>query len=517
MTDKMTHRHTFSAAILMVSTLVSRILGFVKTIVIGAVFGASGTADVVNAVFQVPDNLRKLVTEGAFSAAFVPVLSASLLNEPFDSSRKIARNIFSFLFIILVPLIVLALVFARQTIGVLLPFPDPAKTDLAVDLFRFAFPYLLFAGISAFLMGVLNSHNRFVPSAVAPVMFSVTNILCLLLFSNRLGVFSLALGTLLGGLFQVLFQLPSYLGLKYDLRPDLLFNNPHFRTIRKQWLPMLLSASLFTVNQQVAFFLASTLQDGSASALSNALDFWHFPFGIFSTSITTVLFTRMSRQAASGDKNGLIDTLGSGLGLMLVILIPASLGFLLMGREIIAVALERGKFTPEGTLLASNVLAGYSWGLVPVSAFGYFQRLFYSVNDYKTPLAVSAAVVLINVLSAVMLMRTPLQVSGLAYANTIAYSIGLIAMATAARKQLGSLNGRPLGVTFLKVAASTAAMAGLIMGLKALTAGLWTRANSLTNFALVSGIILLSVGVTFAIYFLARIRIVTDLVQGRFK
>ncbi|MBN1411508.1 MAG: murein biosynthesis integral membrane protein MurJ [Spirochaetales bacterium] len=511
------HRSTLVTVIVMVCTLISRILGFVKIAVIGAVFGASGTADVVNAVFQIPNNLRKLVAEGAFSASFIPVLSNSIMKEPFAETKKIARNILTFILMINIPLVLLAVVFARPVIDTLLPFPDPQKVNMAADLFRYIFPYILLVSLSAFLMGVLNSHNRFIASALAPITFSISLVFCVLVFGKSLGVYAMALGVLLGGLFQVAFQVPSYLKSRYDFKLDFKLNNPHFKTIGKQWLPILISSSIFALNQQLAAFFASALEDGSISALNYAIVFFQLPFGIFSVSITTVLFPRMSRQAATDDRNGLRETLSYGLSFMLVLLIPAAIGFIFMGKEIIAVALERAKFTRTGTEMTYQVLVGYSYGLFCVGAYTYLQRFFYSIKEYWTPLFISIGVIIIDIIFSIILKETALRVSGLAYANSISYTAGLIAMIVIARKKLKRINGKYLAKTLVKTMAAMAVMAGFIIVARYLTGGMWTEKNSLVNLLLVAAICVLAAGIAFGMYYVTRTKVVLDLIHGRFK
>jgi putative peptidoglycan lipid II flippase len=157
----------------------------------------------------------------------------------------------------------------------------------------------------------------------------------------------------------VVFQLPAFFRRGYDLKPDFRFRYPPFLRILKQWLPVLASASISALTEQVAILLASGLADGSVSALSNALVFFQLPFGIFSISIVTVLFPKMSRQAALQDREGLVDTVSYGLRFILILMVPASLLFIILGRQIIEVAMQRGAFTAQGTLWTFQVLRAY--------------------------------------------------------------------------------------------------------------------------------------------------------------
>jgi putative peptidoglycan lipid II flippase len=286
MMDKETSigKSTVSTFVVMICTMVSRILGFARTAVVTAIFGASGAADVINLTFAVPNNLRKLMAEGALSSAFIPVLSETLVEKPDGTeSKSIVRSILTFQLILLVPLSVLCIVFARPLIAVVLAeFSEEWQVTLSAGLFRWFINYLLLISISAVLMAVLNSHNRFFVPALTPILFSVSVIGSILLLHGRLGEYSMAVGVLAGGLAQILFQTPSFMRLGYRFRPNFDFSSPRFRKVLRQWLPVLATSSIYTITETVAFRFSSGLAPGSASAMSNALVFWQLPFGIFS-------------------------------------------------------------------------------------------------------------------------------------------------------------------------------------------------------------------------------------------
>jgi len=497
-------------------TLATRLLGFVKIALVGAIFGASGVADVWNAVFTIPNNLRKLMAEGAMSSAFIPVLSASLLNDPGrQGAKKTTRAIMSFQLVLLVPLIGLGILFAEPVIHALLSFPQPEKMRLSAELFRWIFGYLLLISVSAVLMGVLNSHNVFVIPALTPLLFSIAVIAATLIFWRSLGIFSLAVGILAGGAAQILFQLPTFFKLGYDLRLDFDYRHEQFKRVLKLWIPVLVSSSIFAINQQIAVLFASGLEDGSTSALSNAVVFWQLPFGIFSSSIITVLFPRMSRQAAGEDRGGLRESVSYGLQFILILMIPASIVYVLMGRQIIQVALERSAFTAQGTLMAASVLTGYSLGMFSVAAFTFLQRFFYSRQDYRTPLAASLIVSALDIGFSLWLKETPLRVTGLAVANSLAFSAGTVILLKKARAILGSLNGRMMLDTLLRMAVSNLPLVVFLPLFLQWTAPFWTRGSSLRNLLLLLAALAGGGGITLLLYYLTGIRMVRDVLPGR--
>lgn len=425
-------------------TMISRILGFVRIAVISAVFGAAGVADVINLTFNIPNNFRKLLAEGALSAAFIPVLSESIVHD--DGShggpRRIVRNILSFQLILLVPLCLLCIVFARPLVsGVLAHFDEPWKEALSADLFRWFINYLLLISVSAALMGALNSHSRFFISAVTPVLFSLCVISSIVILHPLMGPYAMVVGVLVGGAAQILFQTPQFLKLGYDFKPDFKFHHPAFRRIMKQWLPVVVTSSVFTITQVVAFRFASALEEGSTSALTYAVVFWQLPMGIFSASITTVLFPKMSRQDARGDREGLRESLQYGVRFMAVFLIPSAVFLTLFGTETISLALQRGKFTAENTYMTAKVLGAYSLGLFSVGVFNFSQRFFYAAKEYRIPFWVAFGTGALDIILSVILKETSLRVSGLALANSISFSLGAAVFLILARRRLGRIEG----------------------------------------------------------------------------
>ncbi|MCL2294761.1 MAG: murein biosynthesis integral membrane protein MurJ [Spirochaetes bacterium] len=423
-------KSSVSAILVMLCTFISRILGYVKIAVIAGFFGATGKADVLNAVFSIPNNLRKLMAEGALSSAFIPVLTESLIKEKDKAVTKgIVRNILAFQVVIIVPLCVLSIVFADFLMTkVFLQFSDPYLSSLAIDLFRWFISYLLLISISAAVMAVLNTLGHFFIPAISPILFSITVVLGIVFFHEYLGIFSMVIGVLSGGLLQVIFQLPVFLKEGYDLKLNFNFNNHYFKKIMKNWFPVLVTASVFTINSQIAIRFASGLETGSSSALSYAIVFWQFPFGIFSASITTVLFPKMSRLAASNNTKELLETVNTGIIQLYSLLLPSGIFIFVMGNEIISIAMQRGAFTAENTALTAFVLRGYAAGIFAAGFFNFLQRFYYSVHNYKKSFIFAIIVCIIDVILSIILKETFLRVGGLAIANTIAFSIGAILM-----------------------------------------------------------------------------------------
>ncbi len=443
-----------TTVVVMSFTMLSRILGFVRIAVITAFFGASGKADVINLTFAIPNNLRKLMAEGALSSAFIPVLSQSIVENGTESprTRNIVRSLLTFQLIILIPFITISILAAAPLVThVLTQFKDPVQLDQAISLFRFFINYLLLISISALMIGVLNSTNHFFIPAVTPLLFSVSVIISIIFLNRYFGIYSMAIGVLLGGLLQIVFQYPLFRKTGFDFKLSFSFNDPYFRRIVKHWLPVLATSGVFTINQQVAFLLASGLESGSTSALSNALVFWQLPFGIFSASITTVLFPRMSRQAASDNMEGIRESINVGLQMLFSLLVPSAIVLGMFGKVIISAALQRGLFTADNTVMTAMVLTGYVFGLFSVGAFNFLQRYFYSVKNFRIPFYVSLFVCILDITLSVFLKNTELRVTGLAAANSISFTAGFFLLYILSIKKLDFLYTRKLLLTASKV------------------------------------------------------------------
>jgi len=416
-------------AVVSIATFASRLMGFARNAVVSALFGQTWKADVLNAVFSIPFNLRKLVAEGALSTAFIPVLSRTVEEDPSGQrSRQLVRAVFSLQILVLVPFILLAILFAPSIVAVLAPFDSLEKQVLAADLFRWFILYLFLISWSAVLMGVENTHQKFLIPAVSPILFSVAVIASLVILAPTMGVYAQVPGVLLGGLLPILLQWYGVKKLGYSMRPLVRFWTPDLQAMVKKWGPALTVSGIALLNQQISITLAATLPEGSVSALSNAIVFWQLPAGVFSASVVTVFFPRMSRQVARKDWDGASTTMVQGLELQALLLVPSGLLMALFAEPVIGLAFQRGQFVYENTVLAARVLSWLSWGLFLSGVFNFLQRFFYAKGDFKTPFRVSVVWALTDVAVSVTMMNTSLGVVGLAVGSVAGFGVGALVL-----------------------------------------------------------------------------------------
>ena len=475
-------------AIVGAATFASRLLGFVRNAVVGALFGQSWKADVLNAVFSIPMNLRKMVAEGAFSTAFIPVLSKTVEEDPTGArSRQLVRALFSLQVVVLVPFTVLAIVFAPQIVAVLAPFGSAEKQTLAVDLFRWFINFLFLVSLSAVLMGVENTHQKFLIPAVSPILFSVAVIGSLVLLFPTMDVYAQVPGVLLGGLLPILMQWFGFRKLGYSMVPLVRFWTPDLKETVRKWGPALMISGISLVNQQVSVTLAATLPEGSVSALTNAITFWQLPAGVLSASVITVYFPRMSRQVARKDWDSASSTMVQGLELQALLLVPAGLLMALFSEPIIAIAFQRGQFTYQDTVLAARVLSWLSWGLFFSGILNFLQRFFYAKGDFKTPFWISLLWAGTDVAVSVTLMHTSLGVAGLAAGSVAGFCVGAVVSLFVAWK---ALPWRRLGRLFwfwIRIVVALVPVAVGFQLLLAVTGRWWMGGLSLTSLGLLAG------------------------------
>jgi putative peptidoglycan lipid II flippase len=507
-------RSTVSTVIVMVCTAGSRLFGYVRQALFNYYFGGAGAADAINAVFNIPNNLRKLFAEGAFSSAFIPVLSTTLEEDASGARpRELVRTLVTLQLCVLLPLVALSLVFPGVFVTGLLNFTDPEKIAVGAQLMRWMFNYILFVSLSALVMAVLNTHGKFTVPALSPLMFTLSTVLSLLLFHGRLGVLAMGVGVFVGGILQIACQLPALRRQGYSLLPSLRLSNPDMAKTARLWVPYLASASIVTVNQFFAQFFASGLEDGSVSAITNSVMFLQIPVGIFTASVATVTFPAMSRQAAAGDTRALRDTVSYGIQFLLVLLVPSAVLLSLFGREIIAAAVQRGRFTPGATLMASRALTGYALGLVSMGLYTFLQKLFNSYKSFVVPLVSAGSIAALDIALSLVLKETPLRVSGLAYANSISFTAGMAMLLILARRRLGALGARQILVSLGKSVAASLPMAALLVAFLRWKPDMWIHGGGLRATAAITAVCAACVGLTVLMYVVLRVPFLTDLAR----
>ncbi len=453
-----------SAGLISVATMASRLLGVGREMVLSAFFGASVEMDAFNVAFRVPNLVRDLFAEGAMTAAFVPTFTRTLTVQGRDAAWRLGNLVINALLVVTGTLVALGIVFAYPITHAIAPgfAAVPGKLELTTELTRIMLPFLTTVAVSVAMMGMLNSLRRFFIPALSPAMFNVATIVCafaLIPVMHRLGlppILAIAIGTLAGGLGQMALQWPVLRKEGFRYQPVLDFANPDLREVLRLMGPGTLGLAAVQINVFVNTYLA-TSQASAISWLNYAFRLMYLPIGLFGVSIATAALPEIARRANEGDMAGMRRTISGALRMMLMLNVPATVGLVALAHPIVALLLQRGKFTPHDTAATALALMFYAPGLIGYSAVKIASPSFYSLRDSRTPVTVSVLAVLANLGINLMLVRV-MGYRGLALGTAIAAIFNAGTLLWLLRRRLGGLEGRRVAVSFVKILAASAAM-----------------------------------------------------------
>jgi len=476
------------------ATLASRILGYARDIVIARAFGAGPATDAFFVAFRIPNLLRRLLAEGALSTGIVPVFSATLARGGPVAFARMVRAVTGAGLVVLTVVSALGMALAPWIVAVMAPGwrAEPALFDLAVMLTRVMFPYLVLVGLGALAMGILNAHHRFFTAALSPAMLNIAMILSVLGLSGRMvpAILSLAVGVLVGGVGQLLVQLPEVRRLGVPLRPALDWAHPAVREIGRRLGPTAFSLAAVQVTVVVNTLLASLLPAGTVSYLYYADRVMEFPLGIFGIAVATAALPSMAAQAARHDHQALTATLGFSLRLAVFVAVPAAVGLIVLNDPIIRLLFQRGEFGAADTMLTAQALTGYAVGLPAFSATRLAAQTFYALGDVRTPVYVGFASVAANVVLALLLMW-PLQHVGLALASSLSAYVNLLGLCWILRRRR-LLGGAGMWVSVGRTLASSLVLLVWCLWLDRMIEGARLGAAS-TALALASGVLVYAI------------------------
>jgi putative peptidoglycan lipid II flippase len=433
-----------AAGIIGSMTFLSRILGYIRDMVIASIFGAGLYTDAFIAAFRIPNLMRRLFGEGSLSVAFVPVFSEYLVKEHSHSAHKLVRATLRLLIVILIITVVLGILFAPVIVKVVAPgFEDvPQKMGLTVSLSRLMFPYLFFIGLVALSTAILNTLGHFTAPALAPVFLNVGMITALLgtyLFSHRLDVLIIALsiGVLFGGGLQMVLQLPFLMqsGIDFKWRGPLF--HPGLKKVGRLMLPTVLGSAVYQINILIGTLLASQLPDGSISYLYYADRLVQFPLGIFAVALGTAVLPTLSRQAANGNYSELKETFSEALRLIFFLTLPAMAGLLVLRQSIVVILFQRGAFDAQTSKLTADALLYYGMGLWAYSAVRILLPTFYALQNTWVPVKSAVVSIGVNIAFGIILMR-PMGHCGLALATALASILNFGLLTLSLNFQLGA-------------------------------------------------------------------------------
>lgn len=447
-------------------TLVSRVLGFIRDIVIARLFGASLAADAFFVAFRIPNFFRRLSAEGAFSQAFVPVLSEVKQNKTAEEVEAFIQSTLGILCLFLCALTLVALLIAPVVILLFAPgfHAEPEKLELAVSLLRITFPYLIFISLTAMAAAVLNTYGIFAAPAITPVLLNIAMITAAILGSLYLEqpIYGLAWGVFVGGILQLALQWPFLKRLGIAFLPRFKGQHAGVKRVLKLMLPALVGVSAVQIGVLVDTLIASFLQNGSISWLYYSDRLMEFPLGVFGIALATVILPHLSQQHLETAPEGFSHTLDWALKITFLIALPATLGLCLLAEPILIALFQYGAFDVRDAKMASQSLIAYSVGLQAFILIKVLATAFYARQDTKSPVRIALIALGVNVVLNLVFVL-PLQHAGLALATSLAAFLNAGLLYRGLRKQGIYQPASGLKSFFVKVAIANIAMAGALL------------------------------------------------------
>ena len=415
-------------------TMMSRILGFVRDILIAAAIGAGPITDAFFIAFKLPNLFRRLFAEGAFSAAFVPIFAGAVEAEGRDAARAFAERTLSVLFVALLVITVLAEITMPWLMRVIAPgfLDEPEKFDLTVTLTRITFPYLLFISLVSLLSGVLNSLGRFAAAAATPILLNLCLIGAVMVLAPLMPTpgHALAWGVAAAGVIQFVWLYVAVVraGLWLRLlRPRL---TEDIRTLCRRAVPVAVGAGIYQINLVIDMIIASFLPSGSISYLFYADRVAQLPLGVIGVAVSTALLPMLSRQVRAGNHEAAMYSQNRALEFALLLTVPAAVALFVIAGPVIDVLFQRGAFGTNQAVATAAALTVYALGLPAYVLVKSLTPGFFAREDTATPVKISVLAMVVNVALSLLLMGPFLHV-GLAMAMAGAAWLNALLLATA--------------------------------------------------------------------------------------
>lgn len=403
-------------------TILSRIVGLVREIVFANFFGASAGMDAFLVAFRIPNFMRRLFAEGAFSQAFVPILSEYRQLRSEQDAHIFINRMAGMLSLVLLCVTTITVLLAPIFVMIFAPgfIHDPTRFSLAVSMLRVTFPYLLFISLTAFAGAILNSYDIFSVPAVTPVLlnFSLISAAIFLAPYFKNPVQALAWGVFIGGVLQLCFQLPFLKRLHLFPRPQIFWRDPGVKKVIKLLVPAIFGVSVAQISVLIDTLFASFLREGSITWLYFSDRMTNFPLGVFGVAIAVVVLPHLSRTHANKAAHEFSASLDWALRSILIIGIPSAVGLFMLAAPLLSTILQHGKFNIFDVTMASRSLMAFAVGLPAFMSIKVLASGFYSRQDIKTPVKIAVIAMISNMFLNLILIF-PLAHAGLALATSI--------------------------------------------------------------------------------------------------
>ena len=464
-----------NAGIVGLAVMASRVLGLLRDQTFAAIFGAGLQYDAFLTAFRVPNLLRDLLAEGALSSAFVTTFTQTLQNKGKEEANRLSNHVATLIVILVTAVSILAWIFTPTIVRMLAPgfFAVPGKGDLTIEMTRIMMPFLLLIALAAQAMGMLNAFNIYGIPALASAFFNMGSIIGGLFLGFLVGpsfgitpIIGMAYGVLIGGFLQLAVQWPSLRRCGVGFQPMVSLRDPGVRQIFRLMGPAIIGTAAVQINIFVNTGFASAIVDPATGVVTNgpiswlncAYRFTQFPIGIFGVAIATATLPSLSLSTAAENYTAFRQTLSHSLALVFLFCIPSAVGLAVLARPIATLVFEHGKFTAFDTVQTAHAIAASAIGLVGYAAIKVLSPAFYALGNTRTPMLISLGSIGANYVINYYLVAIFGHV-GLAFTNSAVALINSFLLALFMRNHLGSLEGRKLGSTALKICIASIPMA----------------------------------------------------------
>jgi len=513
---------TRATGVVGIAILSSRILGLIREMVFAGLFGAGKNLDAFLMAFRLPNLLRDLFAEGALSTAFITTFSKKIAVEGDQSAWRLANKVATLTAVFMSAVTLLGIIFAPQLVDLLTWGSwSPDKTALTILLTRIMWPFMLLVSLAALVMGMLNAKHVFGPPAMASSYFNLGSIIAGVAigwwldphFGAR-SLIGLAIGTLIGGAWQLIGQFPSLWHVGYKYHPDFHWRDEGVRTVLTLMGPAVIAASAVQVNVLINSGFAASLGNGPVSWLNIAFRLMQLPLGVFGVAIGTVTLPLVSKSAAVGNRDEFRAILARGMRLAFLLTIPSAIGLAMLASPIISVIYQHGRFTPEMTRQTAGALEFYAVGLVSYAVLKVLVPAFYAIGKRNTPMVVSSLAIGANLLlNWLFTFRLGWGHRGLAFSTSLVATINFLLLYVLMRRHTGRLETRQTLIGLAKICVAGALLALICWAANYWWLDAWASLRFFPKLTALLATIVLGAMVFFGAAFFLRVSEVNDIID----
>src|SRR3989449_506477 len=513
---------TRATGVVGIAILSSRFLGLIREMIFAGLFGAGRNLDAFLMAFRLPNLLRDLFAEGALSTAFITTFSKKIAVDGDQSAWRLANKVATLTAVFMSAVTLLGIVFAQQLVDLLTWGSwSPDKTELTILLTRIMWPFMLLVSLAALVMGMLNAKHVFGPPAMASSYFNLGSIIAGVAIGYWLdphfgarSLVGLAIGTLIGGAWQLIGQFPSLWKVGYRFHPDLRWRDEGVRTVLTLMGPAVVAASAVQVNVLINSGFAAGLGNGPVSWLNIAFRLMQLPLGIFGVAIGTVTLPLVSKSAALGNTAEFRATLARGMRLAFLLTVPSAIGLAMLASPIISVIYQHGRFTAEMTRETAGALQFYAVGLVSYAVLKVLTPAFYAIGQRNTPMLVSFLAIGANLfLNWLFTFRLGWGHRGLAFSTSLVATINFLLLYALMRRHIRRLETHQMVIGLGKICLAGALLVLVCWAANYWWLDAWASLRFLEKLSALLVAIVVSSITFFSVAFLLRVDEVQDVVD----